>query len=161
MSTCTTSDGRHRSASLRAVFVVLAACTLNAAPALANGTPETPPPLNADYEIGVSAVKAKDWDRALYHLNIAARAEPSNADVQTELGYTYRNQRKFDLAFQHYNEALRLNPSHRGAHEYIGEAYVMVGDKARARLHLDALERICGKQCEEYEDLQKAILAAK
>ena len=145
----------------RAVLVMLATLAFCTSPTLGNGTAETPPPLNGDYEIGVSAIKVKDWDRALYHLDIAARAEPANADVQNELGYVYRNQGKYDLAFKHYNEALKLDPSHRGAHEYIGEAYLLTGDKAKARQHLAALERICGRQCEEYEDLQKAILEAK
>ena len=120
-----------------------------------------PPVNNADFDIGSDAVKSKNWDQAVYHLNIAAKAEPTNADAQNLLGYAYRNQRKFDLAFKHYGEALRLNPQHRGAHEYMGEAYVLVGDKAKAQQHLTALERICGKGCEEYQDLAKAIAQAK
>jgi len=87
--------------------------------------------------------------------------EPTNADAQNLLGYAYRNQRKYDLAFVHYKEALRLDPKHRGANEYIGEAYVLVGDKAKAQEHLAALERICGKGCEEYQDLARAIAQAK
>ena len=122
----------------------------------------TAPPMNSpDFDIGSDAVKSKNWDQAVYHLNIAAKAEPTNADAQNLLGYAYRNQRKFDLAFKHYGEALRLNPQHRGAHEYMGEAYVIVGDKAKAQQHLAALERICGKGCEEYQDLAKAIAQAK
>ena len=81
--------------------------------------------------------------------------------MQNLLGYAYRNQRKYDLAFVHYKEALRLDPKHRGANEYIGEAYVLVGDKAKAQEHLAALERICGKGCEEYQDLARAIAQAK
>ena len=68
---------------------------------------------------------------------------------------------KFELAFKHYGEALRLDPKHRGAHEYIGEAYLIIGDKAKAQEHLTALERICGKGCEEYQDLARAIAQAK
>jgi len=36
-----------------------------------------------------------------------------------------------------------------------------MGNKAKAREHLAALERICGKQCDEYRDLAKAIATAK
>ena len=54
-------------------------------------------------------------------------------------------------------QALRLNPRHRGAHEYIGEAYLMVDDVPKAEEHLAALKRICLIACEEYEDLEKAI----
>jgi Gamma-glutamyltranspeptidase len=53
--------------------------------------------------------------------------------------------------------ALAIKPEHRGAHEYIGEAYLMVGDVASAQKHLDALRSICLLPCEELQDLQKAI----
>ena len=36
-----------------------------------------------------------------------------------------------------------------------------MGNKAKAREHLAALGRICGKQCGEYRELQKAIATAK
>jgi len=129
--------------------------------AFAEATVTNPPLNSADFDIGADAVKSKNWEQAVYHLNIVAKAEPTNADAQNLLGYAYRNQRKFGLAFKHYGEALRLDPQHRGAHEYMGEAYVIVGDKAKAQAHLAALERICGKGCEEYQDLAKAIAQAK
>ncbi|MFO1323891.1 MAG: tetratricopeptide repeat protein [Burkholderiales bacterium] len=149
--------------SLPLVFVVAAALLL-AWPhaALADANVTAPPVNNTDFDLGADALKAKDWDRAVYHLAIAAKAEPANADVQNLLGYAYRNQKKFDLAFVHYNEALKLDPKHRGAHEYIGEAYVLTGNKAKAGEHLAALERICGgRSCEEYQDLARAIAQAK
>jgi len=116
---------------------------------------------SADFDLGFEAVKVRDWDTAVQHLAIVVRAEPTNADAQNLLGYAYRNQKKLDLAFRHYNEALRLDPGHKGAHEYIGEAYLLTGNKAKAQEHLAALERICGKSCEEYEDLARAIARAK
>ncbi|PYO35081.1 MAG: hypothetical protein DMD86_07480, partial [Candidatus Rokuibacteriota bacterium] len=54
---------------------------------------------------------------------------------------------------------LELIPRHRGAHEYLGEAYLMVNDLARAEEHLSALRGICLIPCEEYGDLEKAIAA--
>ena len=62
-----------------------------------------------------------------------------------------------DLAFKHYERALQLNPRHRGAHEYLGEAYLMVNELAKAEAHLSALKTICLIPCEEYTDLEKAI----
>ena len=122
----------------------------------------TAPTINsADFDAGADAIKAKDWDKAVYHLGIVVVAEPANPDAQNLLGYAYRHQKKFDLAFKHYNEALRLDPKHKGAHEYVGEAYVLTGNKAKAQEHLAALERICGKGCEEYQDLARVIAQAK
>ena len=63
-----------------------------------------------------------------------------------------------DNPFAHYRLALRLDPTHRGAHETIGEAYLMDGKPAEARRHLAELERLCGNRtCEEYGDLAGAI----
>jgi len=121
----------------------------------------TQPVSNPDFELGVEAIKAREWDEAIARFTTFARIDPANADAQNFLGYAYRNQKKYDLAFRHYKEALRLDPSHRGAHEYIGEAYVLVGDKGKAQEHLSALERICTKRCDEYQDLARAIAQAK
>ena len=129
--------------------------------AFGDDSPSAPPSRNADFGRGAQAIKSKNWDEAVKYLDSATRAEPANADAQNLLGYAYRNQRKFDLAFKHYGEALRLDPKHKGAHEYIGEAYVLVGDKAKAQEHLAALDRICGRGCEEYQDLAKAIAQTK
>ena len=145
-----------------ALWLGLLVCSALASPlAAADANLTSPPVNNADFDIGADAIKSRDWDRATYHLEIAARAEPANADTQNLLAYAYRNQKKLDLAFKHYREALRLDPKHRGAHEYIGEAYLMRGDKAKAQEHLAALERLCGKVCDEYQDLARAIAAAK
>jgi hypothetical protein len=57
---------------------------------------------------------------------------------------------------------LQLDPKHKGAHEYIGEAYLMDKKPAEAEKHLASLEQICGnKTCEEYVDLAAAIAKYK
>jgi DNA-binding SARP family transcriptional activator len=61
--------------------------------------------------------------------------------------------------FKHYNEALRIDPKHKGAHEYLGEAYLMVGNVAKAKEHLAQLDKLCFFGCSEYSDLKKAIAA--
>lgn len=110
------------------------------------------------------AIEAKDWSAALRELTAAEREEPRNADVQNLLGYSYRKRANPDLpkAIGHYQAALRLDPRHRGAHEYLGEAWLMDGKPAEAEKHLAELEKICGgKACEEYQDLAKAIARHK
>lgn len=115
-------------------------------------------------DIAREAIKVKDWRKALAELNLAAREEPRNADVHNLLGYSYRKQASPNLskAFEHYKTALGLNPRHKGAHEYIGEAYLMDKKPQEAEKHLAELEKICGnKTCEEYADLAKALAEYK
>jgi tetratricopeptide (TPR) repeat protein len=114
-----------------------------------------------DYAAGRKAMEAKDWNGAIKFFSTAARRSPDNADLQNYLGYAHRKAGKLDPAFKHYKRALELNPRHRGAHEYIGEAYLMVNNLAKADEHLAALDRICLLPCEEFTDLKGAISAYK
>jgi tetratricopeptide (TPR) repeat protein len=120
---------------------------------------ETVVKLDPDYAAGKQAINAKDWSTAIKSLNSAALRDTRNADIQNYLGYAYRNTGQLDLAFRHYQRALQLNPRHRGAHEYVGEAYLIVNNLAKAEEHLAALQKICLIPCEEYADLKKKIAA--
>jgi Tfp pilus assembly protein PilF len=136
---------------------------LASASAFAADTPSMDPPVASDH-LGDArkAIQTKNWSIAQAELKLAIRDEPRNADAHNLLAYSYRKQAKPDLAraFEHYNIALRLNPNHRGAHEYIGEAYLMDKKPAEAEKHLAELGKICGnKTCEEYVDLQRSIAA--
>jgi Flp pilus assembly protein TadD len=113
--------------------------------------------LDPDFAAGRAAIDAKQWETAIRTLSSAGLRDTRNADIQNYLGYAYRHTGQMDLAFKHYERALQLNPRHRGAHEYLGEAYLMVNDVAKAEAHLSALKTICLIPCEEYTDLEKAI----
>ena len=115
--------------------------------------------LDPDYAAGKRAIEMKDWNVAIRLLSSAALRDTRNADIQNYLGYAYRHSGQLDLAFKHYERALQINPRHRGAHEYIGETYLMVNNPAKAEEHLAALQKICLIPCEEYEDLSKEIAA--
>jgi Flp pilus assembly protein TadD len=117
--------------------------------------------LDPDYAAGRKAIAASDWNSAIKFFSSAALRAPDNADIQNYLGYAHRKMGKLDPAFKHYLRALELNPRHRGAHEYVGEAYLMINNLAKAEEHLAALDRICLLPCEEYTDLKRAISAYK
>jgi Flp pilus assembly protein TadD len=113
--------------------------------------------IDPEYAAGKAALEARDWGAAIRLLSAVALRDTRNADIQNYLGYAYRNTGRLELAFKHYQRALQLNPRHRGAHEYIGEAYLIANDLANAEKHLAALETICLIPCGEYDDLKKAI----
>ena len=107
------------------------------------------------------AIKDKNWNQAIELLNAALARDKQNADIYNFLGYAERNRGNLDAAFKHYERALTLNPKHRGAHEYLGEAYLMTGDLAKAEEHLAVLNKLCFFPCEEYRDLKTAIAGYK
>jgi Flp pilus assembly protein TadD len=105
------------------------------------------------------AIAARDYARAAAGLRPALAKAPGNADYHNLFAYSVRKgpNPDMDTVFKHYHEALRLEPRHRGAHEYIGEAYLMVGNLQKAREHLTQLDRLCFFGCEEYSALKKAV----
>ena len=110
-----------------------------------------------DYAAALAALKAGNAAAALPRLEQALKRFPDHADVHNELGFAHRSLKQLDKAFQHYRRALEINPLHRGAHEYIGEAYLIVGNRLAAERHLASLRSICVLPCEELRDLEKAI----
>ncbi len=129
----------------------------------AAGTESTPTTNaeDADFVVAKQSIKEKRWDSAISSLKLVVARDAKNADAHNLLGYAYRWKGMMDLSFKHYDEALKLDPNHKGAHEYIGVAYLKTNKLDKAKEHLAKLETICGKGCEEYEDLAKAIAAYK
>jgi Flp pilus assembly protein TadD len=141
------------------IRIALLALTLTASAALAESN--TPPPEignDSNFLAAKKAIEAKEWDKALYRLKYV-KAE--DAEVYSLTGYASRKLGKMDDAFRNYKIALQMNPNHRGAHEYVGEAYLITNNPAMAEEHLAALEKICGKNCEEYKDLAREIAEYK
>jgi Flp pilus assembly protein TadD len=143
----------------------LAAALLGAAVMLAEGPTSGFPTeddaeaaaLDPDIVAGKAAIERKDWETAIAVLASAALRDTRNADIESYLGFAYRKAGRLDEAFRHYARALALSPRHRGAHEYVGEAFLIVGDLARAEEHLAALRKICLIPCEEVDELAEKI----
>jgi tetratricopeptide (TPR) repeat protein len=143
------------------VAVYLAASLAGVAFA-AGGSPDPEPawgPSDPVIEKVNALAKRNDWQGAIALLRDAVAATPANAEYHNMYAYSIRKSASPDmgLVFKHYNEALRLKPDYRGAHEYIGEAYLMVDNLAKAKEHLARLDRLCTFGCEEYTDLKKAV----
>ncbi len=118
-------------------------------------------PLDPDFAAGKRALAAGDWYAAIRLLAPVALRDDRNADVQNYLGYAHRRLRQMEPAIRRYQQALTLNPRHRSAHEHLGEAYLVLGNLAKAEEHLAALERICLIPCVEYDDLKRALSLAR
>jgi tetratricopeptide (TPR) repeat protein len=117
--------------------------------------------LDPDFKAGKRALRAENWNGAIAAFELAALRDPTNADIQNYIGYAYRRLRQMGPAIGHYQKALMLNSRHRSAHEHLGEAYLMLGEPAKAEQQLAELENLCLIPCEEYDDLKRAIAAYK
>ncbi len=134
-----------------------------ASAALAAGAPSTSrPPARqpaqpTDYDLGVKAVQAGDYGRALTLLEKSIQADSRNADAWNYIGFSHRQLKQFDQSLAAYQKALAINPDHRGANEYLGELYLQTGDPGKARERLAKLRALCPSGCKELDDLNKAV----
>jgi tetratricopeptide (TPR) repeat protein len=108
----------------------------------------------ADYSYALA--KAKRYDEALEVLNLMKN--PNTAQALNYRGYATRHMGKLDEGIGYYLQSVKLDPNYAQVREYLGEAYVIKGDLASANYQLGQIKTICGNtECEEYEDLEKAI----
>jgi predicted Zn-dependent protease len=113
--------------------------------------------LNQDqvYSLGYWQAKNGDYDAALATLRSAAKQDDPR--VQTMIGFTLRKLGRVDEAFGHYFKALATRPDSTTTRQYLGEAYLQIGDPARAREQLAEIAKRCGTTCEDYVALSQEI----
>ncbi|WP_162915019.1 tetratricopeptide repeat protein [Desertibaculum subflavum] len=152
-----------------AIALMLGAATLAAAPAAistawAMGSSNPAPaaaPADPDYAAGRAAIEKKDWPAAIDSLKKVVARDGKNADAFNYLGYAQRNAGDLDNALVAYAKALEIDPKHRGAHEYMGEAYLMQKNLPKAEELLARLDKICTFGCAEYRELKAKVAEYK
>jgi len=127
-------------------------------PSYAVDVPNRNPPLE-DRALRESreALKGSQWERAVALLQPYLRENPQDADGHNLLGFSLRKLGRHAESEVAYDRALAIDPGHLGAHEYRGELMLILGRRDEALVHLQALERLCGQQCEEYQELRRAL----
>ena len=162
-------QGIRRNTSMAVLVMALSAIAVTPATAAGGGgsvdrpsTPSTPPkPKNQDFENAKAAIYHKQWANAIGWLQRVIAAEPNNPEAYNLMGYATRKSGDPNGSLQYYQKALSLDPKHIGAHEYIGEAYLMLDQPKRAEEHLARLDQLCTFGCKEYRDLKAAIASYK
>jgi tetratricopeptide (TPR) repeat protein len=142
-------------------MIALLAAPVAAFAAGGGGDDSAPAPSDPVIAAVQAAVAEKDYRKAAGVAREALARTPDNADYHNLYAFALRKgpDADLDLVFQHYREALRLDPKHLGAHEYLGEAYLMVGNVAKAKEELAQLDRLCFFGCAEYTELKRAVAA--
>lgn len=142
-----------------ALILVFASMVMAAGSSSTSRPPAASPAQPTPYDLGVKAVKAGDYARALTQFQKVVQTEPRNADAWNYIGFSHRHLKQFDESLAAYQKALGINPDHRGANEYLGELYLQMGDLGKARDRLDKLGALCPSGCNELDDLKKAVKA--
>ena len=116
-------------------------------------------PEDPQYTAAVKAIKAGEYAKAIPLLEGVTSRDGKNADAYNWLAYATRKNGNPSAAIPIYQKALAIDPKHKGAHEYIGEAYLMLDDLPHAKEHLKTLDSLCFITCEEFRDLKRAVEA--
>jgi predicted Zn-dependent protease len=113
--------------------------------------------LNQDqvYSLGYWQAKNGEYDAALATLRSAS--DQNDPRVQTMMGFTLRKLGRVDEAFGYYFKAIATRPEATTTRQYLGEAYLQIGDPVRAREQLAEIAKRCGTACEDYVALAEEI----
>ena len=114
------------------------------------------------YELAEKHIDNQNYNKSLKLLKKLTKREDlgtKRADIYNLLGFSYRKLENPDLdkSFAAYMMAIELDPSHLGAHEYLGELYLMRDQKDKALIILEKLDQLAGSNTEEYRELKTAI----
>ncbi|MBK8457267.1 MAG: tetratricopeptide repeat protein [Phyllobacteriaceae bacterium] len=119
---------------------------------------ETSLPQDMIYEGGYDLAMAGRYEDAIRLLSLAP--DKNDPRVLNYLGYSHRKAGRVQVGLGYYEEALRANPDYVLAREYMGEAYLTIGDVASAKGQLDEIARRAGTSSAEFARLAGLIAAA-
>lgn len=109
------------------------------------------------FETGRALAYAGRYGEAIQMLGLVS--DKNDPRVLNMLGFSHRKSGRIEVGLGYYQEALTINPDFVLAREYLGEAYLTLGDLASAKTQLSEIEKRCGKGCAEYAALEKQIVA--
>jgi tetratricopeptide (TPR) repeat protein len=113
-------------------------------------------PDDALTEYAYALAKAERYAEAIQVLDLLQN--PNTAKALNYRGYATRKLGRLDEGIAYYRKSVALDPRYAQVREYLGEAYVIKGQMARAKTQLRVIARICGGTgCDEYKHLADAI----
>lgn len=120
--------------------------------------PEASKPADPAYGQAKAMIEQqKNYAGAIPLLQGVVQRDPRNANAFNLLGYATRASGDPQGSLQYYTQALAIDPRHLGAHEYLGEAYLMLDRPAEADKMLARLDSLCVFGCAEHRQLKAAI----
>jgi tetratricopeptide (TPR) repeat protein len=101
------------------------------------------------YNAGYTASNAGKYQEAIGDFQKAIALKSDYAEAYNMLGYDTRMTGKVKEAFTYYDKALKLKPNFPEAREYYGEAYLQLGNLAKAVQQYIILEKAGDKNASE------------
>jgi len=109
-----------------------------------------------DLQAGKTKNAEKKFKKALDRGERAVAIDPKYHEAWNLIGFSSRHLKDYDHALVAYNKCLELKPDYTLAREYLGEAYLEMGNLAKAREQLTWLETHAATSADA-KDLAKAV----
>ena len=109
-------------------------------------------------EYAYALAKADRYQEAIDVLDLLGN--PNTPRALNYRGYATRKLGRTDEGIGYYLKSVTLDPNYPQVREYLAEAYVIEGNDELAREQFSTIEKLCGKDCEYYEDLAEALTEA-
>jgi tetratricopeptide (TPR) repeat protein len=112
--------------------------------------------LEDTYALGYWMAKTGEYEDALKAL---AAGDQNDPRVLTMIGFATRHLGRVSEALGYYERALAANPNMTSTRQYLGEAFLQMGEPVKEKLQLAEIGKRCGTSCGDYRDLASAIAA--
>jgi tetratricopeptide (TPR) repeat protein len=107
------------------------------------------------YEAARDLAYNRRYQEAIDLLNLAENKKDPR--ILNYLGYSNRKLGRIHAGLTYYTAALKEDPDYTLVMEYMGEAFLQLGEVDKAREQLAQIEKRCGKNCREYSMLEGEI----
>jgi predicted Zn-dependent protease len=107
------------------------------------------------YSLGYWQAKDGKYTEALATLRAAAN--PADPRIETMIGFSLRKLGRVDEAMASYQRVLAVYPDRTTTRQYLGEAFLQMGEPAKAKEQLGEIAKRCGTACEDYQLLADEI----
>lgn len=107
------------------------------------------------YEAARDLAYNKRYGEAIAVLELAQNRDDPR--ILNYLGYANRKLGRVETGLAYYRSALKADPDYTLVREYMGEAFLQLGQVDKARDQLAEIESRCGTDCREYAMLEAQI----
>jgi predicted Zn-dependent protease len=107
------------------------------------------------YSLGYWQAKGGEYAAALDTLRSAKNQ--SDPRVETMIGFSLRKLGRVDEAMGYYAKVLAAHPERTTTRQYLGEAFLQIGEPGKAKEQLAEIAKRCGVACEDYRLLAEEI----
>jgi predicted Zn-dependent protease len=113
--------------------------------------------LDQDQTYSLGYWQAKSGEHAAALATLRTARDQDDPRIQTMIGFTLRKLGRVDEAFPYYHRALVTRPEATTTRQYLGEAYLQIGEPGKAREQLAEIAKRCGTACDDYVSLAEEI----